>query len=58
MFVVLVIMETEKAVRNYLTKLKYDTDDKEYGPFEHPPEPDTTPLPEEVNRFGRNEAVR
>jgi hypothetical protein len=58
MVVVLVVMEAEKAVRNYLTELKYDTDDKEYGIFDASPEPDTTPLPAEVDRFGRNDLQR
>jgi magnesium-transporting ATPase (P-type) len=51
----LVVMETEKAVRVYLSSLKYDTDDLEYGVFDEVPVPDTTPLPEEVKRFGTNE---
>ena len=56
MALVLVVMETEKAVRNYLTELKYDTDDLEYGPFDAPPEPNSAPLPNEANRFGLNES--
>jgi magnesium-transporting ATPase (P-type) len=55
MVAVFIIMETEKAVRNYLTHLKYDTDDREYGRFDAKPEPDKTPLPSEVRRFGHNE---
>jgi len=55
MAVVLIVMETEKAVRNYLTALKYDTDDKEYGVFDEVPVPNTTPLPEEIKEFGKNE---
>lgn len=55
---VFIIMEFEKSVRNYLTMLKYDTDDSDYGPFDTPPVPDNTPLPAEVDRFGRNEATK
>jgi magnesium-transporting ATPase (P-type) len=55
MVVPLLVMEAEKAVRNYLTALKYDTDDKEYSEFDSPVEPDRNPLPEEVKRFGKNE---
>lgn len=52
MIIVLFVMETEKAIRNFLTELKYDTDDLEYGPFDADTEPDNTPLPIEANRFG------
>lgn len=55
MGIVFVVMETEKAVRNYLTSLKYDTDDRELDQYDTVPEPDTTPLPAEVERFGKNE---
>jgi len=58
MAVVFVVMEVEKCIRNYLSSLKYDVDDKEIGIFDEHIEPDTTPLPDEVNRFGRNEATR
>lgn len=58
MIVTFVVMEAEKALRNYLTTLKYDTEDKEYGFFDETPEPDDIPLPAEVDRFGRNEAMR
>lgn len=58
MAVVFVVMEAEKALRNYLTLLKYDTDDREYGVFDAVPEPDTTPLPAEAQRFGQNEMSR
>lgn len=58
MVVVFVIMEFEKGVRAYLTDLKYDTRDKEYGMFDAPNERDNTPLPDEVNRFGKNTAPR
>jgi len=59
MTVVLCVMEFEKAVRNVLTEKKYDTDDKEYLPgWDAEPEIDTTPLPEDVKRFGRNELTR
>ena len=56
MIIVLVVMETEKAIRNFLTELKYDTDDLEYGLFDSDTEPDNTPLPIEVNRFGLSES--
>ena len=52
MAVVLVVMETEKSIRGYITDKKYyeeDWDDADAV------EPDTTPLPEEVSRFGKNE---
>jgi len=55
MVVTFVVMETEKAVRIYLTRLNYDTADVEYGPFDTVPKPDREPLPKEVDRFGRNE---
>lgn len=56
MLVTCIVMETEKAVRNYLTYLKYDTDDVEYGMFDAPPEEqEKVVLPSEVHRFGRNE---
>ena len=58
MVVVFVVMEMEKAVRAYLTMLKYDTDDREIGIFDEAVEPDTTPLPKEVERFGHNELSR
>ena len=58
MFVTFVVMETEKSLRNYLTARMYDTDDKEYDIFDVLLEPDDTPLPAEVERFGRNEATR
>lgn len=52
-----IIMEMEKCLRNYLTALKYDTDDQ--NPDEIFPdrvvEPDNTPLPDEAKRFGKNE---
>jgi len=55
-FLVLVVMESEKAVRVFLTSLKYDTDDRKYDPtFDDSPESDNTPLPNEANRFGLNE---
>jgi magnesium-transporting ATPase (P-type) len=59
MFVVLLIMEGEKSVREYLSSLKYDTEDEEFDPvFESVVEPDRTPLPVEVSRFGKNELSR
>jgi Ca2+-transporting ATPase len=56
---VFIVMEAEKCVRNYLTTLKYDTDDSEPDKvFDLPaPEPDA-PLPAEVENFGKNELLR
>ena len=54
-FVVLFVMEFEKAIRNFLSSLKYDVDDREEGVFDSFVEPDTTPLPAESRRFGMNE---
>jgi magnesium-transporting ATPase (P-type) len=57
-FGVLVVMEVEKCVRNYLTALKYDTEDRAADDFfDHEPDPGTV-IPEEVERFGRNELLR
>jgi magnesium-transporting ATPase (P-type) len=50
MFVVLVTMEAEKAIRGYVTDLKYYEED---AGDENPH--DTTPLPAEADRFGKNE---
>ena len=50
--IVLVVMEAEKAVRAYITDLKYYEEDAE--DFQNIHENDA-PLPEEVNRFGKNE---
>jgi hypothetical protein len=53
---VLIVMEVEKCLRNYLSALKYNVDDA--GPddiFDVAVQPDSTPLPEEVGRFGLNE---
>lgn len=56
---VFVVMEAEKSLRNYLTYLKYDTDDKEFDEvFDVAPEPSTTKLPAEADRFGKGEATR
>ena len=56
MVVVFIVMETEKAVRRYLTALKYDTEDKEWDDrFDEAPAPDNTPLPQEADRFGNIE---
>jgi magnesium-transporting ATPase (P-type) len=52
MVVVLIVMEAEKAIAELLRSYKYMPDETEYGPFDSPPKPDTTPLPAEVNRFG------
>mmetsp|Transcript_19665 Transcript_19665/g.37235 ORF Transcript_19665/g.37235 Transcript_19665/m.37235 type:complete len:1069 (-) Transcript_19665:123-3329(-) len=49
--VVLCVMEFEKAVRNYVTELKYYEEDDDGAA----PAPDNTPLPDEVKRFGKNE---
>ena len=54
MVITLVVMETEKAVRNYLHDLKYDVDDLDYGPFDAPDEIDKSPLPKEFERFRRH----
>ena len=51
MVVVMIVMETEKAIRGYVTELKYYEEDMEDAPIVK----DTTPLPAEVNRFGKNE---
>jgi magnesium-transporting ATPase (P-type) len=57
-FGVFVVMEVEKCIRNYLTFLKYDTDDRESDDvFDLAPEPDAA-IPEEVGRFGKNELLR
>jgi magnesium-transporting ATPase (P-type) len=53
-FVVLIIMETEKSLRNCLTELQYYEEDQD----EEPMPVVTTPLPSEVERFGRNELSR
>ena len=58
MVAVFIVMEAEKCLRNYLTALKYDTGDKELGLFDSHAAPDNTPLPPEVDRFGRNEISR
>jgi magnesium-transporting ATPase (P-type) len=59
MVMVLVVMEAEKAVREYLSYLKYDVDDAEFDPIlESVPEPDLTPLPDEVKQFGKNELTK
>jgi len=46
-----VVMESEKSLRNYLSYLKYDTSDVEYGCFDSIPNADTTSLPKEMVRF-------
>ena len=59
MIVVLLGMELEKAIRNLLASYKYDVDDVEYDPaFDAEVKPDTTPLPDEVKRFGQNELAK
>mmetsp|Transcript_784 Transcript_784/g.1418 ORF Transcript_784/g.1418 Transcript_784/m.1418 type:complete len:1065 (-) Transcript_784:41-3235(-) len=52
MVVVLIVMEAEKSIRGMITDRKYYEEDWEE---EDAIEPDTTPLPEEAKRFGRNE---
>ena len=57
--VVFIVMEAEKSLRNYLTALKYDTEDKEFDEvFDSIPEPHTNKLPAEADRFGKGEATR
>jgi hypothetical protein len=54
---VFIVMEVEKCLRNYLTFLKYDTDDKEFDEvFDTVPEPTAHKLPAEADRFGKGEA--
>ena len=53
-FVVLCVMEFEKAVRNYVTDLKYYEEDVD----DSPAPVDSTPLPDEAKRFGKNELGR
>jgi magnesium-transporting ATPase (P-type) len=50
--VVLVVMETEKAVRNWASELKYYEEDVDDEIIK-----DDTPLPAEVKNFGKNEMV-
>lgn len=52
--VVLLVMEFEKAVRNYVTEKKYYEEDVDDEPLPV----DVTPLPDEVKRFGKNELGR
>ncbi len=56
--VVLIGMEVEKCLRNILASYKYDVDDVELDAFDAHEEPNTTPLPEDVKRFGQNELAR
>jgi hypothetical protein len=57
--IVLVVMEFEKAVCNFLTYLKYDTADKEFDEvFDDASPPTTAFIPAEVNRFGKNEMTK
>jgi magnesium-transporting ATPase (P-type) len=59
MVIVLMVMETEKSIANYLRDKKYDVDDKEFDPLlETPYEPNTLPLPSEAKNFGRTELRR
>lgn len=56
---VFVVMEVEKCIRNYLTSLKYDTDDRELDEvFDHLEKDPDVPLPAEVETFGKNELLR
>jgi hypothetical protein len=50
-------METEKAMRRYLTDLGEDTEDREPGMLDVVTL-DTSPLPEEVTAFGKGELQR
>mmetsp|Transcript_10607 Transcript_10607/g.23550 ORF Transcript_10607/g.23550 Transcript_10607/m.23550 type:complete len:1066 (+) Transcript_10607:99-3296(+) len=54
MITVLVVMEAEKAIRGVITERKYYEEDVE---DDDGPTPDNTPLPEEVNRFGKNQEL-
>jgi hypothetical protein len=58
--VVLIVMEAEKSFRNYLTYLKYDTDDKELDQvFDDTSKPaHEQTLPDEIDRFGKGTAKR
>jgi hypothetical protein len=58
MAVTFAVMETEKAVRRYLTKLGEDTEDREPGIFDEVVTLDTSPLPNEVGAFGKGELRR
>ena len=51
MVVVFFVMEDEKSIRGFLTDRQYYEEDYEEGDMMV----DNTPLPSEVNRFGRNE---
>lgn len=56
---VLIIMEAEKSLRNYLTYLKYDTDDKEFDElFDSNIAETPQKLPEEVDRFGKDVSTK
>jgi hypothetical protein len=57
--IVLIITETEKAIANHLTFLKYDTADQEFDPyFDEALTTENQPLPNEVNWFGMNEMTK
>jgi magnesium-transporting ATPase (P-type) len=58
MVVTFAVMETEKAVRRYLTSLGEDTDDREPGYFDEVVTLDTSPLPDEAGLFGKGELRR
>jgi magnesium-transporting ATPase (P-type) len=58
MVVTFVVMETEKAMRRYLTDFGVDTDDLEPGLFDEVVTLDTSPLPNEVGAFGKGELRR
>lgn len=57
---VFLVMEVEKCLRNYLSVLQYDVDDRGPDAFWDRWEEvaDDAPLPAEVGRFGRNELSR
>jgi len=59
MVLVLLVMESEKAVRRYLASLGEDTDDRELGYFDEAPgEPSVAQLPAAASRVGRDELRR
>ena len=59
MVVVFVIMEFEKAVREFVADRDYYADDREEQPFDAMTEPPAdTNVPDKVSRFGRNELPR
>jgi magnesium-transporting ATPase (P-type) len=57
MATVFLVMEGESHPQ-LLVFSQVHVDDKEYDIFDSPPEPNNSPLPAEVNRFGKNESNR